>query len=101
METTTVWLDGDHTATVDTADYDRVSAFPWHYHQAYATHLGGPPGNTDEQVYVYRNIAFGIGGWTTERLENFILELPQPHGGVRFVDGNALHCTRDNMRIVP
>jgi hypothetical protein len=83
-ERATIPLGDNHVAYVDAADLERVSAYRWRYKI---------DGNT---VRAVRDMRW-LGMWCAQRLECFILGLNAPTQPVRFVDGNPLHCWRDNM----
>ncbi|MGA6987923.1 MAG: hypothetical protein WBZ01_17835 [Terriglobales bacterium] len=102
METVSIPL-GDHwVAIIDAADFAAVDKHRWYYH----------PVDLYGHRYAYRHVRLPPdrgSGWSSERLECFILgiNLSQVPTGdwpgsppyIRFKDGNPLNCTRVNLEV--
>jgi hypothetical protein len=82
----TVPLSQGFAASVDDADYDRVSAYKWS-----ATKVK----NT---VYGIRKIRTTEGRTTSQLLQRFILAVTDPEIHVDHEDHNGLNCQRYNLR---
>ena len=85
MGTVSIPLNDNRRAVIDAADFERVNAYCWHYHEA----------DIYGSAYVFRN----VDGRTAQRLECFLLGLPPLVPWVRFKNGDVKDCRRANMEV--
>ena len=85
MSYTLIPLTRGKNAKIDSADYQRGSAFPWHFNgRGYAVRKAWVPGGRGLRVNVF--------------LHRFLLDAPQ-HLGVDHVNGDTLDNRRSNLRL--
>lgn len=80
-----------YVAAMDSADYERVSAYRWHVNVRRR-----PDGSV--RVYAQRSVPREGGGRATQMLHRFIMDTP---GGKQtdHINGNTLDNRRSNLRI--